>query len=93
MKTKILFFFFFFFSYFVGNSTVWTVDNNSNSPAQYSDLQLAVDNAAIGDTILVAGSTTSYGDITLDRKLTIIGAGYHNQYGNISYIHYLNFKL
>ena len=91
MKTKILFFFFFFFLYFVGGSAAWTVDNNPNSPAQYSDLQLAIDNAAIGDTILVAGSATSYGNITIDRQLTIIGAGYHNQYGDISDINHLYF--
>ena len=37
-----------------------TVSNNFNSPAQYTDIQEAVDAAASGDTILIAGSPTTY---------------------------------
>jgi hypothetical protein len=61
---------------------VLTVSNNSNSPGQYTSLQTAIDAAAIGDTIMVAGSATSYGNISIGKKLMLVGAGYHNPYGN-----------
>lgn len=53
-----------------------TVSNNSNSPGQFTDLQDAIDAAAAGDTILVAGSPTSYGNGNVYKELHIIGAGY-----------------
>ena len=52
-----------------------TVSNNPDSPGQYTSLQTAIDAAMDGDTILIAGSPTSYGAITLDKKLRLIGAG------------------
>lgn len=89
MKTKIIFFLFCIFSYFASCATVLTVDNTTDSIAQYSDLNLAIQDATTGDTILVAGSAISYGDIILDRQLILIGAGYHNQYGEVPNIDYL----
>jgi hypothetical protein len=61
------------------NATVITVNNAPNSPAQYTDLQLAINAANIGDTIYVSGSLVSYGDITIDRKLVLIGSGFNPQ--------------
>jgi len=78
-----------FFSLLIGIAavtygTVRTVSNNPDIPAQYSSLQAAIDDASLeeGDTILVAGSPTSYGDINVNKKLVIYGAGYNNPYGN-----------
>lgn len=64
--------------------TVRTVSNNPNIPAQYTSLQAAINASSDleGDTILVAGSPTSYGDIAINKKVVIYGAGYHNPYGN-----------
>lgn len=76
---------------FTVEATVLTVSNNSNSPGQYTSLQTAINDSNDGDTILVAGSSTSYGDIDINRPLTIIGAGYHNPYGNKSILHYVDF--
>ena len=50
-----------------------TVSNNPNIPAQFSDLQAAIDGSNAGDTLLLAGSNTSYGAVTLAKKLTLIG--------------------
>lgn len=55
-----------------------TVSNNPNSPGQYTDLQTAIDSASAGDVILVAGSSTSYGSILINKKaLHIKGVGYN----------------
>ena len=60
---------------FTASATTWTVSNNPNKPAQYTSLQTASDSAAIGDTLLISGSPTSYGDITLNKQLHLIGEG------------------
>lgn len=71
----------------VSASTI-TVDNKAGSAAQFSNLQTAVDAAAIGDTILVAGSSTSYGNVTVTKQLALIGqgglAGLTAQLGNLN---------
>ena len=59
------------------HATIITVDNGANSGGQYTDIQMAVDNASAGDTIHVIGSNTSYGNLTLNKRLTLIGAGYN----------------
>ncbi len=89
MKTKFTFLTSFFVAAFLiilvstdANATVWTVNNNPNSPGQYTSLQMAVDSSAMGDTILVAGSTTTYGTVDIHWQLTIFGAGINNPYGN-----------
>ena len=54
-----------------------TVSNTANFPAQYTTLQAALDACAHGDVVLVAGSETAYGDVTVKRRVTIIGPGYN----------------
>jgi len=63
-------------------STVINVDNDPNRPnGYYSNLQLAINNASIGDTIYLYPSNTSYGDITIKKRIHIFGGGYN---GNTS---------
>jgi hypothetical protein len=57
-------------------ATVRTVSNNAASPGQYNNLQTAVSACAVGDTIYLQASSTSYGDVTINKRLTIVGAGY-----------------
>lgn len=64
----------------------WTVSNNPGSPGQYTSLQAAIDAAGSNDTIMVAGSATSYGTITFGKPLVLVGAGYNNPYGQNSTI-------
>jgi hypothetical protein len=59
-----------------------TVSNNPSSPGQYTSLQTAIDAASLGDTLMIAGSTTSYGAVTIAKPLVLVGAGYNNPYGN-----------
>lgn len=60
----------------IANAATITVDNKTNAVAMYTSLQDAVDAASAGDVILVAGSPTLYGDVTIDKQLSVIGAGY-----------------
>jgi hypothetical protein len=67
--------------------TIINVDNDPNRPSGYYDnLQLAINNAIAGDTIYLYPSNTSYGNITMDKRLHIFGAGYDGTQGNVSRI-------
>lgn len=61
------------------NAKTWTVSNANGNPAQFSTIAAAIDSATAGDTILVAGSQTAYGNINTAKSLTFIGAGHHPQ--------------
>jgi hypothetical protein len=65
------------FGAFLSKATVITVSNNTNSPGQYTNLQTAINVANAGDTLYVHGSATSYGNITVNKRLILIGTG-HN---------------
>jgi len=60
-------------------ATVRIVDNSVNSPAPYSTIQDAINDSSPGDTVYVQGSGTPYddGSVTIDRRITLIGAGYN----------------
>lgn len=57
------------------SAKVITVNNNTNSPGQYSSLQQAIDSASAGDTIYVHGSATSYGNVSVKKRLFFFGTG------------------
>lgn len=77
MKTKIIFFTTaLILSYLVEAQNVITVDNSVGSNAQYSDLQSAISASSNGDTIYVHPSEINYGNITIDKELTLIGFGH-----------------
>jgi hypothetical protein len=63
------------FSAFNAFATIVTVSNNVNSPSQYTDLQVAITAAANNDTIYIHRSDLSYGAITINKTLTLIGEG------------------
>lgn len=58
------------------SATVRTVSNSPNMPAQFSDLQTAINTAVAGDTLYVMGTGTQYPQVTIDKQLTVIGTGY-----------------
>lgn len=63
-------------------STVYTVSNNTalpGSPGQYTTVAAAMSAASNGDTIYIQPSATTYGNITVTKSLTFIGAGYYPQ--------------
>ncbi len=90
MKKAVLFLIVFAAFAFSAHADVITVSNNPDSPGQYTSLQMAIDSSSVGDTLLVAGSNTSYGNVTLYWGLTLIGAGYNNPYGQNTIVKNLN---
>jgi hypothetical protein len=74
------------------NATVITVNNGSVTAGQYTTIQPAVDAAKAGDTIYVHGSVTTYGDVTLNKRVVLLGAGHHltgTQYNLSSKLSYI----
>jgi hypothetical protein len=51
------------------------INNSTNSATFYTTLPAAYAAAASGDTIIIEPSPTTYGSLTLTKKLTIIGNG------------------
>ena len=70
---------------FSASANIITVSNNLDSPGMYTDLQTAIDDALDGDTLLIAGSPTNYGSITIDKKLRLVGAGIAPGYRQSTY--------
>lgn len=60
------------------NATSWRVNNNPAINADFSTFQEAHDAASPGDTIYVEGTGfgNHYGDVTISKKLIVIGPGY-----------------
>ena len=57
---------------------IWRVNNNSSVTANFTSLIAAHNSATVnaGDTLHLEASATSYGGLTITKKLTIIGPGY-----------------
>ena len=58
------------------SAKIWRVDSNTANVADFRNLQEAHDGASERDTLYVAGSGKSYGDLTLTKTLYIFGPGY-----------------
>ena len=58
------------------SAAIIRVNNNPGIDADFTTLQTAHDAADSGDTLHVEGSPFSYGGLTLNRQLHIIGPGY-----------------
>jgi hypothetical protein len=57
-------------------ANTYIVSNVPGFPANYNNLQTCVNAAVNGDIVIVQGSGTNYGDITVTKRLTIMGPGY-----------------
>jgi hypothetical protein len=68
-------------------AAVLTVSNVTGRPAQHSNLQAAVDAASQGDTLLITGGGANYGNLTLTKRLVLIGEGIHNNAVVMDYLY------
>lgn len=61
---------------------VRTLNKNNPSPGQFTTWAAAQTAAVNGDIIYVSGASTSYGNITISKQLTIMGTGHNPQNQN-----------
>ncbi|NJX14578.1 right-handed parallel beta-helix repeat-containing protein [Tamlana crocina] len=71
--------------------SVYVVDNNQGSGAEFTSLQAAIDAAAANDIIYVQPSPNGYGNINMTKPITIYGLGHipelnAGQYASVSNI-------
>lgn len=59
------------------NATILRVSNVTGSTAPYSEISDAMEAALPGDTIMVEGSPTSYGNISITKRIVLMGPGYN----------------
>lgn len=62
------------------SQAILIVDHNFNAPTGaniYATLQEAVDAAATGDIIQVQPSPTAYGNVSIDKQVTLMGIGFN----------------
>jgi len=76
MKTSLLSFGILLFAAGTLQANVITCSNNAINAGMYTTIQAAHDAAGVGDTVYVMGSPSSYGDLTIKTRITVIGAGY-----------------
>jgi hypothetical protein len=81
MKTKITFFVALMLvlaMYYPLSANKWRVCNVAGIIADFTGLQQANDASSVlpGDTVYLEGSGTSYGNVTINKKLIIIGPGF-----------------
>ncbi|CAN5703945.1 hypothetical protein BH10BAC3_BH10BAC3_16420 [soil metagenome] len=57
------------------NAKIWRVNNIAGITADFTTLQAAHDGAAVGDTIHLEPSVSTYGDLTMSKRLSIISTG------------------
>lgn len=76
MRTLILLTVSIIFFPFVVDARIWRVNNQAGVDADFATVAEAIEAASANDTIFIEPSVTSYGSITLDKPLYLIGVGY-----------------
>ncbi|MBL7944070.1 MAG: hypothetical protein JNM00_14970 [Flavobacteriales bacterium] len=64
-------------SAFNSGAAILIVNNSNANPGEYYYLQDAIDDAEVGDTLYLQPSTNSYGTVSLEKGLTLMGVGYN----------------
>ena len=77
------------------HATQWSVSNNAAIPAQFSNLNVAVNSSLVlnGDTLIVQGSNTAHPATTINKSLTIIGPGFNPNKTDISVANMSNLTI
>ncbi len=77
---------------FTAQATIRTVSNDPTNPAQFNNVQAAINAASVGDTIYVNPSQYVYADFTINKRLVIIGGGYNsnNQFNLTTIVGYIS---
>jgi len=81
---------FLFVSSFLAAQTTYTVNNNPNTAADFTNLQTAINTVAAGSILYVQQSATSYGAIIINKRINLVGrshsdASYKTEVGTVSF--------
>jgi len=68
----------------VGQAKILRVNNTTGSGAPYTTINDALTAAEVGDTIMMDGSNDSYGNITINKKVVLMGPGYWRSENGVS---------
>lgn len=68
----------------MAQAKILRVNNTTGSGAPYTKIDDALEAAETGDTIMVDGSGTSYGNITVKKRVVLMGPGYWRAENGIS---------
>lgn len=63
------------------SADIIVVDNTPGTGAPYTTLQSAINAASAGDTIMIQPSAISYGNVNVNKSLTLLGPGFYEQTG------------
>jgi len=70
-------------SFIAKAQTIITIDNSPQSTTTYQTIQAAHDAATSGDIIYVQPTATSYGNVIIDKAITIVGRS-HGEVNHVS---------
>jgi len=73
---KFLFFLFIAIAIVTVHGKTLRVNNTPGNGAPYTTFSAALEDANTGDVIILEPSTTSYGDLTINKSVTVKGVGY-----------------
>lgn len=59
------------------NAKIYRLNNSPQIPSDFKDIYTALQQINTGDTIYAEGSSMKYGDLIINKKVTIIGTGYN----------------
>lgn len=63
------------------NAAQWSVSNSPQNPGQFNTITAALTSSSVisGDTLLLHPTPISYGNISITKRITLIGAGFNTQ--------------
>ena len=83
MKKQIISFSILLMAVMTANAKFILVNNNAGAIEKFQTAQTAYDSCEIGDTIYLAPSPTNYGNITIKKRITLLGAGLKDKSGKV----------
>jgi hypothetical protein len=76
MKNYLLILFFLLAGMASHAQNILRVNNNVGVNAPYTTISAAIAAAGVNDIVMLEGSITNYGSVTINKKVTIVGPGY-----------------
>ncbi len=64
----------------ISNATIHIVNNTIGQDADFTSIVSAVSAATAGDTLYIQPSATTYGDVSINKQLFILGAGHNPEF-------------